>query len=69
MLRIEKDTDGCVTKLRLSGRITLVDLGVVRFLISCEDDGIELEQCPVYVREWMFRERAEGVESDSSDAG
>ena len=95
MLRIEKDTDGCVTKLRLSGRIqsdqiasirsemdgdctskildlsevTLVDLGVVRFLISCEDDGIELEQCPVYVREWMLRERAEGVESDSSDAG
>jgi hypothetical protein len=95
MLRIEKDTDGCVTKLRLSGRIqsdqiasirsemdgncaskildlsevTLVDLGVVRFLISCEDDGIELERCPVYVREWILRERAEGVESDSSDAG
>jgi len=95
MLRIEKNTGGCITKLRLSGRIqsdriasirsemdrnctskildlsevTLVDLGVVRFLISCEDDGIELLQCPAYVREWMLRERAEGVESDSSDAG
>jgi len=95
MLRIEKNTGGCITKLRLSGRIqsdqiasirlemegnctskildlsevTLVDLGVVRFLISCEDDGIELVQCPAYVREWMLRERAEGVESDSSDAG
>jgi len=95
MLRIEKNTGGCITKLRLSGRIqsdqvasirsemdgngttkildlsevTLVDLGVVRFLINCEDDGIEVVQCPAYVREWMLRERAEGVESESSDAG
>jgi hypothetical protein len=63
MLRIEKDSSGCTTKLCLGGRIesdligsirsemddgcankaldlsevTLVDLGVVRFLISCED--------------------------------
>jgi hypothetical protein len=87
MLRIEKDSGGCVTKLRLSGRIqsddiasirlelgdrcstkildlsqvTLVDLAAVRFLIRCEDDGVELEQCPSYVREWMFRERTEGA--------
>ena len=66
MLKIEKNTGECVTKLRLSGRIrsdqiesirsemdgdcatkildlsevTLVDLGGVRFLISCEDQGI-----------------------------
>jgi len=95
MLKIEKDTGGCVTKLRLSGRIqsdqivsirsemdgncaskildlsevTLVDLGVVRFLIGCEDEGVELVQCPAYVREWMLRERAEGVEASSADAG
>ena len=94
MLRIEKDSDGCVTRLRLSGRIqadyvaclrsamndgcarrildlrevTLVDLGVVRFLISVEDEGIELVQCPSYVREWMIRERAEEVQNDSSNA-
>lgn len=95
MLKIEKNTGGCVTRLRLSGRIqsgqissirsemdgnctskildlsevTLVDLGVVRFLISCEDDGVELVQCPAYVREWILRERAEGVQSGYSDAG
>ena len=95
MLKIQKDTGGCVTKLRLSGRIqsdqiasirsemdgdwtskildlsevTLVDLGVVRFLMSCEDDGIELVQCPAYVREWMLRERAEGVDYGSPDVG
>ena len=85
MLKIERDCDGCVTRVRLSGRIqsddiphvlsamdggcahkvldlsevTLVDLEVVRFLISCEDEGIELLQCPSYVREWILRERAE----------
>jgi hypothetical protein len=42
--------------------VTLVDLGVIRFLINCEDEGIELVQCPPYVREWMLRERAEQVE-------
>ena len=88
MLRIEKDSHGCVTTLRLSGRIqsddiasvqsamteccarkvldlsevNLVDLDVVRFLIRCEDEGIELVQCPPYVREWILRERVEGVQ-------
>jgi hypothetical protein len=93
MLRIERDSDGCVIKLQLSGRIqsdqiaiilsemdgdcaskildlgevTLVDLGVVQFLIACEDEGIELLKCPAYIREWMLRERAEEAQPDSSD--
>ena len=94
MLRIEKDSDGSVTRLRLSGRIRsdhiacirsamndgstrkildlsevkLVDNAVVRFLIGCEDEGIELVQCPPYVREWMLRERTEGAQPESSNA-
>ena len=86
MLKIEKDRDGSVNRLRLIGRIesnligsirsamsnggahkildlsevTLVDLAVVRFLITCEDQGVELVECPPYVREWILRERAEG---------
>jgi hypothetical protein len=40
--------------------VTLVDVGMVRFLITCEDEGIELAQCPAYVREWILRERADG---------
>ena len=85
MLRIEKNSDGCVTRLLLCGRlqsdriacirsamndgatrkildlgdVTLVDIEVVRFLIQCEDEGVELVQCPQYVREWIVRERAE----------
>ena len=87
MLRIEKDVQGSVTRLRLSGRlesdlienirsamseggthkildlseVTLVDLAAVRFLITCEAEGIELTHCPSYVREWIVRERVEGA--------
>jgi len=90
MLRIEKETDGCITRLLLSGRIrangiacirsamnnacarrildlnevTLVDVPVVRFLIRCEEEGVELAGCPPYVREWILRERAEGADPE-----
>ena len=37
--------------------VTLVDVGVVRFLIDCEAEGIELLHCAPYIREWMSRER------------
>jgi hypothetical protein len=61
--------DGCTSKILDLSEVTLVDLGVVRFLIKCQDEGIELRQCPLYVREWMVRERAEGLQPSSSDAG
>jgi len=37
--------------------VTLVDVGVVRFLIACEADGIALLHCAPYIQEWMSRER------------
>lgn len=37
--------------------VTLVDGAVVRFLIGCEAEGIELRHCSPYIREWMGRER------------
>jgi hypothetical protein len=37
--------------------VTLVDVEAVRFLNACEADGIELEHCSPYIREWMSRER------------
>lgn len=36
--------------------LTLLDQGVVRFLKQREASGIELKNCPSYVREWMKRE-------------
>ena len=84
MLRIETESDGNVTTIRVIGRLQsvyiedlrsalkdvespvvmdlsalfLVDLGVVRFLGACEDEGVELRHCPRYIREWVSRERA-----------
>lgn len=35
------------------GDLTLVDQDVVNFLRNCEADGIELKNCPAYIREWI----------------
>jgi len=82
MLRIEKQSKGTSTNLKLSGRmqadglsqllaeiekcdplpsldleeVTLLDRDSVRFLIRCETEGIQLVNCPLYVREWITRE-------------
>ncbi len=42
--------------------VTLVNVEVVRFLSDCEDEGILLLHCPPYIREWIFRERSEGIQ-------
>ena len=39
------------------GDIRLADRNAVRFLRACEADGMKLESCPAYVREWMDREK------------
>jgi hypothetical protein len=36
--------------------VTLVDRDGVKFLAVCEENGIELENCPAYIREWIGRE-------------
>jgi hypothetical protein len=59
-IRSEMDGEDTSKILDLS-EVTLVDLGVVHFLINCEDEGVELVECPPYVREWMLRERTEGA--------
>lgn len=61
--------DEDTSKILDLSQVTLVDLGVVRFLLTCEEQGVELLQCPPYIREWMLRERTEEAQSDSSDAG
>jgi anti-anti-sigma regulatory factor len=37
--------------------VRLVDRAIVRFLVRCEADGVELRNCSRYIREWMDRER------------
>jgi hypothetical protein len=58
--------DGCAPKILDLSEVTLVDVAVVHFLMSCEDEGIDLPQCPPWVREWIVRERVEGAEPEPS---
>ena len=81
-LRIEKDSDGRTTTLRLIGRmrrehmeelkaqikaggasvtldlneISLVDLDVIRFLATCQTDGVSLVHCSRYIKNWIAKE-------------
>jgi hypothetical protein len=40
------------------GEATLVDREVVCFLAAQESEGVELIECPRYIREWIARERS-----------
>jgi predicted metal-binding protein len=35
--------------------VRLADRDAVKFLRDCQADGMKLENCPAYVREWMER--------------
>jgi len=43
--------------------VKLVDRDAVRFLGLCEANGVELNQCSPYIRDWINRERAGQGES------
>ena len=44
--------------------VKLVDVEAVRFLAVSEVGGIELRNCPLFVREWIRRETVVGRESE-----
>jgi hypothetical protein len=46
---------GIVLDLR---EVRLVDRDAVKFLARCEADGIKLDNCPDYIREWIEKERS-----------
>jgi anti-anti-sigma regulatory factor len=82
-LKIETDSDGYCTIIRLIGRmraehlpeleqqireseskivldleeVNLVDVEAVRFLGSCEVEGVTLLNCSPYIRDWIGKER------------
>ena len=37
--------------------VGVVDREVMRFFVSCEAEGVRLENCTAYIREWMEREK------------
>jgi hypothetical protein len=37
--------------------IGVIDREAMRFFVRCEADGVQLENCTPYIREWMEREK------------
>ena len=37
--------------------VSLVDVDVVRFLGTCQVEGISLMHCPPYINDWIAKER------------
>jgi hypothetical protein len=55
LLRRESDDHMIVLDLR---DLRLVDQDVISFLSRCEAAGIQLRNCPAYIREWLNAERS-----------
>ena len=51
---LDRDYRNIILDLR---DVRLADRDAVMFLRVCEADGMKLENCPAYVREWMDREK------------
>jgi anti-anti-sigma regulatory factor len=56
VLRTALAAEGRVVALDLT-EVELVDRDAVALLALAEGNGIELGQCPAYIREWVTRER------------
>jgi hypothetical protein len=56
MLLTLLEQEGSVATIDLKD-ILLVDHEVVKLLALCESNGNELRNCPLYIREWIRRER------------
>ena len=55
---LETELRHCTRKTILDlEHVTLVDRTAVQFIGLCESNGIELRNCPLYIREWILGEK------------
>lgn len=54
LLAVEKPGPPLIFNLRY---LTLLNQEAVTFLAHCEANGIKLEDCPLYIRNWIDQER------------
>lgn len=48
--------------------VTLVEREVVPFLAACERQGIELTNCPAFLRDWIAKERQRTAAESADEA-
>jgi anti-anti-sigma regulatory factor len=39
--------------------VKLIDREALRFLARCKENGIKVENCPAYIREWILKEETQ----------
>ena len=39
--------------------VKLIDREALRFLACCKENGIKVENCPAYIREWILKEETQ----------
>jgi hypothetical protein len=61
---LEQESDSLAVDLE---NVLLVDREAVKLLAHSETNGMELRNCPLYIREWVTRERAETRGRPSKD--
>ena len=55
---LQTELRSCTQKTILDlEHVTLVDRTAVQFLGLCESNGVELRNCPLYIREWILGEK------------
>jgi hypothetical protein len=54
LFELQTDCRNIVLDLKDVG---VIDRDVTRFLVRCEADGVKLQNCPSYIREWVEREK------------
>ena len=54
--RSHRAREGRVVAVELA-EVELVDRDAVKLLVQAEAEGIELRNCPAYIREWITNER------------
>jgi len=54
LFELQADDRGIVLDLKDVG---VIDRDALHFFAGCEADGVKLENCAPYIREWMEREK------------
>ena len=54
LCELETDYSNIIVDLK---DVSMIDREAMRFFVRCEADGVRLENCTPYIREWMEREK------------
>ena len=66
--QLQAEIDECAEAPKLDLKdVNLLDQPSVRFLLRCASQGIQLVNCPLYIQEWISRERHRAAPQADND--